>query len=163
MTLAIRDAGAADAAAIADIYNQAVLHSTATFDTVAQSADERAAWLASHGAAHPVLVADEGGRVLGWGSLSRYSDRPAYEHTVEVSTYVDETARGRGIGGALATALLQRAAGAGMHVVLARICAENDVSLGMYDRLGFERVGVLREVGEKFGRLLDVVILQKLL
>jgi L-amino acid N-acyltransferase len=163
MTLSIREAGPSDAAAIADIYNQAVLHTTATFDTVAQSADERLAWLSSHGPAHPVIVAEEDGVVLGWGSLSRYSARPAYARTAEMSTYVDEASRGRGVGGALAAALLERGTAAGLHVLLVRICTENEVSLAMYERLGFEHVGVLREVGEKFGRLLDVAVFQKVL
>jgi phosphinothricin acetyltransferase len=159
----IRDAVLDDAAAIADIYNQAVLHSTATFDTQPQSVEEREAWMTAHGSGHPVIVAAAAGRVVGWGSLSRFSTRPAYDRTAEVSTYIDEAWRGNRIGTTLTEALVERAAALGMHALVARICVENEASLRMVERLGFERVGVLREVGEKFGRLLDVVMLERLL
>ncbi|HEY3318354.1 MAG TPA: GNAT family N-acetyltransferase [Coriobacteriia bacterium] len=153
----------ADAAAIADIYNQAVLHSTATFDTQPRSTEEREGWLTCRGTAHPVLVAEADGRVVGWASLSPWSDRPAYARTAEVSVYVDESARGSGVGAALMAALLERARDVGVHALLARVCTENDVSLRLSERFGFGHVGVMREVGEKFGRLLDVAVLELLL
>jgi phosphinothricin acetyltransferase len=163
MEVTTRQATMTDAAAIADIYNQSVLRSTATFDTQVQSAEEREAWLASHGERQPVIVALAEGRVVGWASLSRWSERPAYDRTVEVSVYIDEGARFRGVGKALMAELLQRARDLGHHALIARICTENEVSLRMTRRFGFESVGVLREVGEKFGRLLDVEILEALI
>jgi phosphinothricin acetyltransferase len=163
MEIRTRSATMADAAALADIYNQAVLRTTATFDTSLQSEEERAAWLAAHGGSHPVVVAVEDGGIVGWASLSRWSSRCAYDRTVELSVYVDEAARGRGVGRTLVTEILRRAAELGLHAVLVQVCTENEISLAMVRRFGFERAGVLREVGEKFGRLLDVEILELLL
>lgn len=160
----IRPAVAEDAAAIAGIYNQAVTNSTATFDTAPESVEERALWLAAHTAPqHPVLVAELDGTVVGWASLSRYSDRCAYEATVEVSTYIDEAARRRGVGTALTAAVLEAGRAGGVHAVLSRICTENEASLRMARALGFFEVGVMREVGVKFGRTLDVMLLEKIL
>jgi L-amino acid N-acyltransferase len=163
MQFTTRIATIADAAAIADIYNQAVLRSTATFDTVPQTADERAAWLASHGRRHPVIVATLAGRVLGWASLSRWSDRPAYDRTAEISVYVDEGARGNGVGGTLMREMIERARAVDLHALVSRVCSENEVSLALSEKCGFTTVGVMHETGEKFGRLLDVVVLELLL
>jgi L-amino acid N-acyltransferase YncA len=108
-------------------------------------------------------VAERDGRVVGWASLSRYSDRCAYEATVEASAYIDEAETGRGLGTALSQALLEAGRAGGVHAVLARICTENTASLAMSRKLGFVEVGVMREVGVKFGRSLDVMVLEKLL
>jgi L-amino acid N-acyltransferase YncA len=162
--LIIRPAARSDAAAMATIYNQAVLHSTATFDTEPETAEDRERWLDEHTAPqHPVLVAERDGRVVGWASLSRYSTRCAYEATVEASAYVDESETGRGVGTALSQALLEAGRAGGVHAVLARICTENTPSLVMSRKLGFFEIGVMREVGAKFGRTLDVMWLEKLL
>jgi phosphinothricin acetyltransferase len=160
----IRPATSEDAAAIAAIYNQAVVGSTATFDTTPESVEEREMWLLAHTAPqHPVIVAERDEKVVGWASLSSYSARCAYEATVEVSAYIDEAARGRGIGTALMEAVLDAGRAGGVHAVLSRICTENAASLKMAERLGFFEVGVMREVGVKFGRRLDVMMLEKLL
>src|SRR3954465_14725432 len=97
-SITIRHAVLADAAAIAVIYNEAILTTTATFDTEPKSVDERTQWLKSHDERHPVLVAVVDGRVVGWASLSSWSDRCAYADTAETSFYVHSTYRGRGIG-----------------------------------------------------------------
>jgi L-amino acid N-acyltransferase YncA len=160
----IRPATFADAADIARIYNQAVEHSTATFDTEPQPAQARLAWLERHAdARHPVLVAELGGAIVGWASLSSWSDRCAYAASVEASTYIDEAFVGRGLGRRLSEAVLEAGRAAGVHAVLARICTENAASIAMSERLGFTKVGVLHEVGWKFGRWLDVMMLEKLL
>lgn len=149
---------------MAAIYNQAVASSTATFDTAPETAEDRAAWLDEHVAPqHPVLVAERDGRVVGWASLSRYSTRCAYDATVEVSAYVDEDETGHGLGTALTEAVLEAGHAGGVHAVVSRICAENEASLRMARKLGFFEVGVMREVGVKFGRSLDVVWMEKLL
>jgi L-amino acid N-acyltransferase len=160
----IRPATDADAADMARIYNQAVTRSTATFDTQIQSTEARLAWLEAHrgNPRHPVLVAVEDGAVLGWGSLSAWSPRAAYDATVEVSTYIDEDARGRGVGPALSGALLEAGEAAGVHAFIARITATNGPSLKMAKRLGFVEVGRLYEVGSKFGETLDIVMLEKI-
>lgn len=160
----IRPATSADAAAISRIYNHAVESSTATFDTVSETVEARLDWLRHHTAPqHPVLVAERDGRVIGWASLSRYSSRPAYDATVEASTYLDPHETGHGLGTVLTKAILEAGRAGGVHAVLARICTENEASIAMCRRLGFVEAGVLREVGVKFGRSLDIVCLEKLL
>jgi L-amino acid N-acyltransferase YncA len=160
----IRHAVAADAAAISRIYNQAVLNTTATFDTEPESVEARERWLAAHDdPRHPVLVAEVDGEVVGWASLSTWSDRCAYAASVESSAYVDEAWAGKRIGTRLSEAVLEAGRAAGVHAILARICTENVASLAMAKRLGFTEVGVLHEVGWKFGRWLDVAMLEKLL
>jgi L-amino acid N-acyltransferase YncA len=162
--ISIRPATTADAAAMAAIYNQAVVSSTATFDTDPETIEQREAWLGEHKAPqHPVLVGERDGRVVGWASLSRYSDRCAYIATVEASAYIDENETGRGLGTALSEAVMEAGRQGGVHAVISRICTENAASLAMVRKLGFEEVGVMREVGHKFGRLLDVMILERVL
>jgi L-amino acid N-acyltransferase YncA len=162
--VSIRPARREDAGAIAAIYNQAVASSTATFDTQPETAGDREKWLAEHTAPqHPVLIAERDGRVVGWGSLSRYSTRCAYEATVEASAYIDENETGRGLGTALSEAVLEAGRAGGVHAVVSRICTENTASLAMARKLGFFEVGIMREVGVKFGRSLDVMWMEKLL
>jgi phosphinothricin acetyltransferase len=156
----IRPARAEDAPAIAAIYNEAVVGSTATFDTEPKSVEERAEWLAAHDERHPVLVVEQDGIVAGWGSLSRFGDRAAWDHTVEISVYLAATHQGRGLGPAMTTALVDAARELGHHVVVARICSENVASVAMTERAGFTRAGTLHEVGRKFDRWLDVDILE---
>jgi phosphinothricin acetyltransferase len=152
-----------DVERITEIYNQAVLSTTATFDTRPQSVEEQRQWFTRHGGPHPVLVAEEDRRVVGWASLSPYSDREAYARTVEISVYVAEECRRRGAGRLLMERIIEEARSLGHHVILARITADNQVSIRLHETLGFFRVGTLREVGVKFGRLLDVEVLQLLL
>ncbi|MHB1136160.1 MAG: GNAT family N-acetyltransferase [Coriobacteriia bacterium] len=152
----IRDATAADAVAIAEIYNDAVLTTTASFDTEPKTPEDRMQWLAARSTVHPVLIAEIDGTVAGWGALSPYSERPAYAATVELSVYVSASYRGQGVGRALTCALIDRGRLAALHVVLARICTENGASIAMVRSLGFTDAGTMHEVGRKFGRWLDV-------
>jgi L-amino acid N-acyltransferase YncA len=162
--ITMRPAVESDAADIARIYNQAVENTTATFDTEVQSPEKRLAWLRAHAdPRHPVLVAELDGKVVGWASLSSWSDRCAYAASVEASAYVDEAHQGGGLGRALSAAVLEAGRAAGVHAVLGRICTENVASIAMSKKLGFTEVGVLHEVGFKFGRWLDVMMLEKLL
>jgi L-amino acid N-acyltransferase len=101
----IRPAALPDLPAITAIYNHAILHTTATFDTEPKTDAEQMAWFKAHGERHPSLVATVDGQVVGWASLSAWSDRCAYSDTAEVSTYVDADYRGRGIGNALGEAI----------------------------------------------------------
>ncbi len=157
----IRPAAESDLPAVTAIYNDAVARTTGTFDTTARTLAEQNVWFAAHGASRPVLVAVEAGKVLGWASLSEYSGRCAYSRTAEVSVYVDEGARGKGCGGRLLDAVLEAGRAAGVKEVIARIAEGNEVSLALHRKRGFDEVGRLRKVGEKFGRLLDVHFLQK--
>jgi L-amino acid N-acyltransferase len=159
----VRPARVSDLPRILAIYNREVLHSTATYDTVPRTPSEHARWYAGHGPAYPVFVVVEGRRVLGWASLGPWSDRPAYKPAVETSVYVEEKSRGRGVGKALLAALLEAARARGHHAVLARISAENTASVRLHASAGFVVAGTLREVGVKFGRVLDVSIMELLL
>jgi phosphinothricin acetyltransferase len=159
----IRRATTADLPAITAIYNDAIINSTATFDTDPKSLDDRAAWLASHGERYPVLVAELDGEVVGWSSLSRWSDRRAYDGTAETTFYVSAQHRGRGIGRVLKAAIIDEARRLGFHSLIARVAEGSDASLHLNECFGFRRVGTLKEVGQKFDRLLDVHILQKML
>ncbi len=159
----IRPAEAGDLAAIAEIYNDAVLHATATFDVEPWTEDEQGRWLQQHGHPYAVLVADQKGEVMGWASLGPYRSKAAYRFTAEDSVYVRSDVQGGGIGALLLARLLEVAADNGFHVVIARIVDGNPTSERLHRRLGFRRVGVEREVGRKFERWLDVVVMQKVL
>jgi phosphinothricin acetyltransferase len=163
MSVTVRDAAPGDADAIAGIYNPYITETAATFHTEAVDAADRLAWLASHDLRHPVLVAEADGQVVGWGSLTQWATRPAWHRTVEVSIYVDRHHHREGVGTALMETLLERARDAGHHVVIGQVVADNEPSIAMAERVGFEKVGVLREVGDKFGRYHDLVLMQKIL
>jgi L-amino acid N-acyltransferase YncA len=160
----VRLARTEDAEAIRAIYNQEVVGSTVTFDLVPRTLEEQHAWLAEHAGAHPAVVAvDEVDRVVGFGSLSPYRSRPAYATSVEDSVYVDESARGTGVGTLLLAELVRLADVHGFHAVMARVVGGHDASIALHKACGFELVGVEREIGRKFGRWLDVVLMQRLL
>ena len=152
-----------DAGAIADIYNHYVLNSLATFDTQPKSLEEREWWLQDRDPRHPVIVAEQNGAVVGWAALGPYRERPAWVHTSEVAVYVAPDARGQRLGTRLLAALVDEARALGLHALVSQVVANNEASLRMTERLGFERVGRLTEVGRKFGTWLDVVIFELLL
>jgi len=158
----IRPAGTPDLPRILEIYNREVEVSTATYDTIPRTEAAHRAWFAAHDANHPVLVAESEGNVGGWASLSPWSDRAAYAKTVEVSVYVAEEHRRRGLGRRLLNELVEAARRHGHHSLLARISADNDASVRLHSGCGFTVTGTLHEVGIKFGRLLDVVIMELL-
>jgi L-amino acid N-acyltransferase len=160
---AIRVATAADLPAIDAIYNPYVLTSTCTYQTEPTTPEERLAWFENRGPAHPVAVAELDGGIVGWASISRFRERAAYDRTVENAVYVRPEYHRRGIGAALLADSVERARAAGHHAVIAVIDAEQHGSIALHERHGFERVALLREVGFKFGRWLDVVYLQLLL
>jgi phosphinothricin acetyltransferase len=156
----VRGAQPGDLEAITEIYNEAIETTTATFDTVAKSIEEQAEWFAAHGPKNPILVAERAGRVIGWAALSAWSDRCAYADTAEISIYVRESERGEGVGRRLIEAAVAAGREAGLHVILARITEGNAVSVHLHESVGFRTVGVMREVGRKFGRILDVTLMQ---
>lgn len=159
----IRPAIIDDLPAITEIYNDAIRKTVATFDTEPKSHEEQKIWFEAHGTHYPIIVAETDGAVVGWASLSQYSDRCAYSNTAEVSVYIAEPHRGKGFGRALLQNIVQQGKEIGHHVLLARIADGNQVSIHLFEAHGFADVGVLREVGRKFGRLIDVYIMQKLL
>ena len=153
-----------DAEAIRAIYNLEVVETTVTFDLVPRSVEEQKVWLAEHSGGHPAIVAvDEADRVLGFASLSPFRPRPAYAPTVEDSVYVHRDGRGRGIGELLLREIVGLALDHGFHSVVARIVGGHDASIALHAKCGFEQIGREREVGRKFGRWLDVVLMQRML
>ena len=160
----IRSAVASDAAAIAEIYNHYVRTSTATFDTEEKSAEDRAAWLADHADRYPVVVAESpDGTIVGWGSLSPWGTRCAYRLSVEISAYIAPDNIAQGLGSAISRVLIDEARRLGHHAIVSQIVSENGPSLKMAERLGFRNVGTLREIGRKFDRWLDVVLMELVL
>lgn len=159
----LRTARLDDAEAIREIYNVEVRSGTATFDLSPRTPEEQRAWQAERLGAHVVVVAERGGQVIGFGALSRYKDRPAYNSTVENSVYVVPGHQGSGVGRALLQELLRVARDHGFHTVIARISHESTASIAAHGGVGFVEIGREREVGRKFGRWLDVVVMQHLL
>lgn len=159
----IRPAVEGDLPAITDIYNESVANSTATFDTEARTTDQQLLWFKAHGPSRPILVAVDDDTVTGWAALSDWSDRRAYEETVEISVYIADDRRGQGLGRRLMEAVLDSGRKAGLHTVLSRIVKDGGASIRLHEELGFEKVGVMREVGWKFGRRIDVLLYQVML
>jgi L-amino acid N-acyltransferase len=159
----VRSAIEADLPTIRDIYNFYVRTSTCTFHLEPESEADRLAWFRGRSEKHPVTVAEFNGEVVGWGSLSAWRDRAAYDRTVEASVYVRADRHRRGVGRALLEDLVERARALGHRVVIGGACTEHPASIALQGALGFERVGCFREVGFKFGRWLDVVYLQRVL
>ena len=152
-----------DAEATRAIYNIEVTESTVTFDLVPRSIEEQRVWLTARSGAHAVLVAEDNGEVVGFASVSPYRDRPAYSTSVEDSVYVRRDQQGKGVGRLLLGELITLATSHGFHAMFARIVAGHDASIALHRSHGFEMVGTEREVGRKFGRWLDVSVMQRLL
>ena len=156
----VRDARPEDLEAIFEIYNEEVLHGTATFDTEPRVLGRDDAWLTERDTErHPVVVAALDDRIAGWASLNPWSNRGGYARTVEGSVYVHRDERGRGVGRVLLGAVVERARRAGTGVILARITEANAPSVALFEAFGFGRIGTQRRCGEKFGRILDVELM----
>jgi phosphinothricin acetyltransferase len=162
MASEIRKAIYTDVPAITGIYNEAILTTTATFDTEPKTTAAQRKWFKAHGPKNPILVAVEGGKIIGWASLSAYSDRCAYSGTAELSVYVKEKFRNRGIGRKLMQAVLEEGKKAGLHTIISRIAGGNDISIHLHRQFDFADIGTMKEVGNKFGQLLDVSMMQKM-
>lgn len=161
--LTIRLAARDDAAAINDIYNPYVTHSTATFRLEPFGLRERQEWLTDRPLEHPVTVAEIDGRVVGWCALTSFRPRAAYARSAEVGLYIREPFHRRGIGRALIADAIARGRAAGLHVIIGGCCHETTGSIGLLKACGFEQVAHFREVGHKFGRWLDVIFFELVL
>jgi L-amino acid N-acyltransferase len=160
----IRPAVVADSTPILEIYNLEVRTSLVTFDLVPRTEAEQRTWITDRSGAHAVLVAvDDDGTVAGFGALSPYRERPGYSTTVEDSIYVHRDHRGRGMGRLLLAELVDTATAHGFHALMAKIVAGHEASITLHAAAGFEVVGHEREVGRKFGKWLDVVLMERLL
>ena len=165
ISVTIRPATLADAPSIVEIYNREVLETAATFDLVPRTLAQQQEWLSARSGAFAAIVAVEpvSRQVLGFASLSPYKERAAYRTTVEDSIYVHRQFNGRGIGKALLGRLVEIARESGFHSVIGRIEAGGDASRALHASLGFELVGIEREVGRKFNRWLSVAVMQLIL
>jgi L-amino acid N-acyltransferase YncA len=165
--VSVRDAVEGDLPAITDLYNALIPTTTIAWRDHLASDEEMSGWFAGQQVAdHPVLVAEIDGRVVGYTTWTgfRYSERfPGYRHSMELTIHVDRSVHGRGIGRTLIEALVERARTAGVHVLVAGADADNTASIAFHSALGFEEVARMPEVGRKFDRWLDLVLLQRVI
>jgi L-amino acid N-acyltransferase YncA len=159
---AIRAATSADAEAIADIYNEGIATRLATFETEPRAAADIEDWL-SAGERLPVLVAEEDDQVLGWARAMSYSDRPVYAGVGEVSVYVTERARGRGLGRALLESLQQTAEQLGYWKLVGKLFTANAASAGMVRSCGWREVGMHHRHARLDGEWRDVLLVERVL
>lgn len=151
--------------AILEIYNDAVLNTTASYDYEPHTLDQRAKWFEQHQQLGlPIFVAlNDADQVVGWGSLSKFREKIGYQHSVEHSLYVAADQRRRGIGRLMLIALIEAARNLGKRVIIGGVDATNEASLQLHLSLGFEQVAHFKQVGYKFDRWLDIVFVQRLL
>ncbi|TWB06707.1 GNAT family N-acetyltransferase [Bradyrhizobium stylosanthis] len=162
MPLVVRDATLEDAEDILAIYNYAAVHTTAVWTDGPADLASRRAWMsARQEAGYPVLVAMKGRDVVGFASFGDFRPFPGYRHTVENSIYVDQRHHRAGIGRSLMIALIERATLLNKHIMVAAIEASNSASIALHESFDFAEVGRMPEVGCKFGRWLDMVLMQK--
>lgn len=159
--MSIRFATKEDCAAIAEIYNHAVVHTAAIWNDKTVDTDNRIAWFEARQFAHfPVLVSEENGVVTGYASYGDWRAFDGFRHTVEHSVYVHPDHQGKGLGRALLAELIEEARRRGKHVMVAGIEAQNAASLHLHETLGFVTTGQMPQVGTKFGRWLDLTFMQ---
>jgi len=160
--LIIRKAKIEDLISITGIYNEAIENTVVTFDTTPKTLEEQINWFTNHGPKNPILVAEKEENILGWASLSKWSDRCAYSDTAELSLYIKETYHGQGIGRKLLEAIIQEGKKTGLHTVISRITEGNETSIHLHETVGFFHIGIMKEVGQKFEKRLDVYLMQKI-
>ncbi|GMA65402.1 GNAT family N-acetyltransferase [Alicyclobacillus fastidiosus] len=146
----IRDSVMDDLPFLLEIYNQSVRNSAATFDLEEQTLAQRTEWFSHYGGRYPLIVAQVQDQVVGYASLSKFREKPAYQYTAECSVYIHDRFHGQGIGRALMNDLLSRTSKLGYHSIVAGITDGNEASMRLHESLGFQYVGCLREVGFKF-------------
>lgn len=163
--MVIRWAVPEDLEAIVEIFNYEIINGTSSFSIHPKTVEERRGWFEEHDKdTHPLIVAEEEGKVVGYASLSAYRSYDAYASSVELSVYVDRDHRGQSVGKSLMEHLLRLARENGkVHAVLSVITGDNEVSMRLHEKFGFECCGVTREVGKKFGRYLDTAIYELIL
>lgn len=156
----IRPTTESDQLFVMEIYNEAVRNTTATFDTVERTLNEQLTWFRKHKQNHPIFVAEEKNEIIGWASLSAWSDRSAYDGTVEVSVYIHYEHRGKGVGKKLLEMITLEGKNVNNHSVISRITADNEISIHLHESIGYRHIGVMKEVGFKFGKYIDVCMMQ---
>ena len=164
MSYTVRLATPEDARAICRIYNQGIEDRIATLETELRTPDERRQWLAGRSPRHPVIVAPTAnGEIAGWGSLNVFNARPAYRFVADFSVYVERAYRGKGVGRALLTHLIELGREHGYHKLVLSAFPFNADGMALYERMGFRTVGVYKEQGQLDGRWVDTIIMEKLL
>jgi L-amino acid N-acyltransferase YncA len=164
MSIELADLTGADLPAVVEIQNQAVRETTASWSYQTVDLENRKAWLAEKAAkGHPVIVARRGAEVLGYAYYGPYRSADGYLHTVENSVYVRADQHRQGVGARLLDALIERARANGLHAMVAAIEAGNAPSIQLHAKAGFTEVGRQPQVGAKFGRWLDLVLMQRVL
>lgn len=159
-----RPARLKDAGAIARIYNQGIEERIATFETKERNARERRAWIEEHDERHPVIVAEaENGEIVGWASISVYSQRACYSGVGEATVYVRRDMRGRGVGRELLVSLIDRARSAGYWKLIGRVFVTNAPSRHLLEQIGFREVGVLEKHSKLDGEWIDVVEVERVI
>lgn len=158
--MSVRPARTEDAEAIRRIRNHAIEHLTSTWTTTPLSEQAAKAWLDNHLRGGSAFVAEVSGTVAGYASYAQWRPAEGYRNTVEDSVYVREEEHRRGVGSALLATVIEAAREAGHRIMLAGIEAENEASLALHGRFGFEPVGTIRDAGQKFGRWLDLTIMR---
>ena len=157
----IRDAVEEDFDEIIAIYNEVLTNTTAIYNDRPTTCEERIAWWRMRQEqGYPVLVATDGSSIAGFGTFGDFRPWPGYRFTVEGTIHIHSSSRGQSVGTEILKVLVVRASALGKHVMIAGVDSENSASLRFLERFGFERVGLLREVGYKFDRFLDLVFLQ---
>jgi len=156
----IRKAEISDLSRITDIYNWAVENTTASFDINPQTVEQRAIWFSHYRDRHPLIVCEIEGYVVGYACLSEFRTKEGYKNTCELSVYIDPDYQRRGIGQELMVSVIELGRKIGLHVIIAGITADNEISIKMHIKLGFELCGHMKEVGFKFGRYLDCLFYQ---
>lgn len=160
-TVTVRPATREDVPAILDIYNHAVIHTTATYDLEPVSLASRLAWFDEKAqSGWPVWVAEKAEEVLGWATYGPFRAKAGYNLTAEHSVYVRDGVRGQGVGRRLMLPLIEDARQRGLHVLIGGVDADNAGSIAFHEALGFDQGVRLREVGRKFDRWLDVQFMQ---
>ncbi|WP_312117604.1 GNAT family N-acetyltransferase [Kosakonia cowanii] len=159
--MSIRYAVKEDCAAIAAIYNHAVINTAAIWNDQTVDADNRIAWFEARALlGYPVIVSEEDGVVTGYASFGDWRAFDGFRHTVEHSVYVHPDHQGKGLGLALMVRLIEEARRIGKHVMVAGIEAQNQGSIHLHQKLGFTITGQMPQVGTKFGRWLDLTFMQ---
>jgi phosphinothricin acetyltransferase len=159
----IREVGARDAQAICRIYNPHVLNTIVTFEEVEVPIPEMSERITSVTQSFPWLVAEQNGAIVGYAYAGTFSKRSAYRHAVETTIYVEESARGHGLGAELYFALLEKLRTMPLRTALGVVALPNEASVALHEKCGFKKVAHLSEVGFKFGRWIDVGYWQILL
>ncbi len=158
----IREAKLEDIESITAIYNYEVLNGTATFDTEIRSEEEQYKWYKSHKGKYRIFVAEIEGKIAGWVSLSKWINKKAAEKSAELSLYIASSYRGKGIGRELLKKRLKAAEADGINSIVSLITEGNEISIIMHEKAGFRVCGRVERVAEKFGKELNLIIMQKL-